>query len=153
MWETWVRSLDGEDHLEKEMATHSSTLAWKIPQMEEPHRLQSMGSQRVAHDWATSLSYLLSLLDNNDLYSRFWICFVYKSCIWEKIQFSSVAQSCPTLCDPMDGSLLGSSVHGISQVRILEWVAISFSRWSSPPGTEPVAPALAGKFFTIWATT
>ena len=46
-----------------------------------------------------------------------------------------------TLCDPMDGSLLGSSVHGISQVRILEWVAISFSRWSSPPGTEPVAPA------------
>ena len=42
--------------LEKEMATHSSTLAWKIPWMEEPGRLQSMGSQRVRHDWATSLS-------------------------------------------------------------------------------------------------
>ena len=42
---------------EKEMATHSSTLAWKIPWVEEPHRLQSMGSQRVGHNWATSLSF------------------------------------------------------------------------------------------------
>ena len=54
MWETQVRSLGGEDLLEKEMATHSSTLAWKIPWMEEPGGLQSMGSQRVGHDWATS---------------------------------------------------------------------------------------------------
>ena len=51
MWETWVRSLDREDLLEKEMATHSSSLAWKIPWMEEPGRLQSMGSQRVGHDF------------------------------------------------------------------------------------------------------
>ena len=50
MQETWVRSLGWEDLLEKEMATHSSTLAWKIPWMEEPGRLQSMGSQRVGHD-------------------------------------------------------------------------------------------------------
>ena len=50
MWETWVQSLDWEDPLEKEMATHSSTLAWKIPWAEEPGRLQSMGSQRVGHD-------------------------------------------------------------------------------------------------------
>ena len=48
--ETWVRSLDWEDPLEKEMATHSSTLAWKIPWTEEPGELQSMGSQRVGHD-------------------------------------------------------------------------------------------------------
>ena len=48
--ETWVQSLDWEDPLEKEMATHSSTLAWKIPWIEEPGRLQSMGSQRVRHD-------------------------------------------------------------------------------------------------------
>ena len=45
-----------EDPLEKEMATHSSTLAWKIPWMEERGRLQSMGSQRVGQDWVTSLS-------------------------------------------------------------------------------------------------
>ena len=50
MRETWVRSLGREDPLEKEMATHSSILAWKIPWTEEPGRLQSMGSQRVGHD-------------------------------------------------------------------------------------------------------
>ena len=48
--ETWVQSLGGEDPLEKEMATHSSTLGWKIPWMEEPGRLQSMGSQTVGHN-------------------------------------------------------------------------------------------------------
>ena len=50
MQETRVQSLDWEDPLEKEMATHSSTLAWRIPWREEPGRLQSMGSQRVGHD-------------------------------------------------------------------------------------------------------
>ena len=48
--ETWVRSLGQEDPLEKEMATHSSILAWRIPWTEEPGGLQSMGSQRVGHD-------------------------------------------------------------------------------------------------------
>ena len=47
MWETQVQSLGWEDPLEKEMAIHSSTIAWKIPWTEEPGRLQSMGSQRV----------------------------------------------------------------------------------------------------------
>ena len=50
MWETQVQSLGREDPLEKEMATHSSTLAWKISWMEEPGRLQSVGLQRVGHD-------------------------------------------------------------------------------------------------------
>ena len=50
MWETWVQSLGQEDPLEKEMATHSSILAWKIPWAEEPDRLQSMALQRVRHD-------------------------------------------------------------------------------------------------------
>ena len=50
MRETWVLSLGQEDSLEKDMATHSSTLAWKIPWMEERGRLQSMGSQRVGHN-------------------------------------------------------------------------------------------------------
>ena len=56
MRETRVQSLGWEDPLEKEMATHSSILAWKIPWMEEPGRLQFMGLQRVRHDWVTSLS-------------------------------------------------------------------------------------------------
>ena len=50
MWETQVRSLGWEDPMEKEMATHSTTLSWRIPWREEPGRLQSMGSQRVRHD-------------------------------------------------------------------------------------------------------
>ena len=50
MWEAWVRSLGREDTLEKEMATHSSILAWRIPWMEEPAGLQSMGSQIVGQD-------------------------------------------------------------------------------------------------------
>ena len=50
MQETQIQSLGREDPLEKEMATHSSTLAWRIPWMEEPGGLQSMGSQRVGHD-------------------------------------------------------------------------------------------------------
>ena len=59
IWETQVQSLGQEDPLEKEMATHSSILVWKIPWMEEPGRLRSMGSQRVGHDWTTSLSLAL----------------------------------------------------------------------------------------------
>ena len=53
MWETWVQSLSWEDPLEKEMATHSSTLVWNIPWTEEPGRLQSMRLQRVRHDLVT----------------------------------------------------------------------------------------------------
>ena len=50
MWETWVPSRGQKDPVKKEMATHSNTLAWKIPWMEKPGKLQSMGLQRVAHD-------------------------------------------------------------------------------------------------------
>ena len=57
MPETWVQSLGWEDLLEKEMATHSSILAWKIPWTAKPGRLQSMGSQRVGHDLGTSLHF------------------------------------------------------------------------------------------------
>ena len=58
-----------------------------------------------------------------------------------------VAQSCLTLCDPIDCSPPGSSVHGILQAKILEWIAISHSRVSSAPGIDPTCPALAGGFF------
>ena len=54
MWETWVLSLDGEDPLQKGMATHSCILAWRIPWTEEPGGLWSMGSIRVGHSWVTS---------------------------------------------------------------------------------------------------
>ena len=64
MRETWIRSLGQEKPLEKEMATHSSILAWRIPWTEEPGGLQSTGLQRVRHDWATSLSL--------ELITQFW---------------------------------------------------------------------------------
>ena len=64
MRETWVRSLSREDPLEKEMATHSSIPAWRIPWTEEPGGLQSTGSQRVVHDWTTSLIHALGARSN-----------------------------------------------------------------------------------------
>ena len=60
-----------------------------------------------------------------------------------------VAQLCPTLCDPMDCSLSGSSVHGILQARILEWVAISFSRESSQPRDRTRVSCIAGRHFSL----
>ena len=63
-----------------------------------------------------------------------------------------VAQSCVTLCDPVDYSSPGSSDHGILQARILEWVAISSSRGSSPPRDWTQVSCIAGRFLTIWAT-
>ena len=64
IWETQLRSLGGEDPLEKEMATHSSILAWKIPWMEEHSRLQSMGSQRVGHNRGLHFNSVLKLKNN-----------------------------------------------------------------------------------------
>ena len=65
---------------------------------------------------------------------------------------SEVAQSCPTLCDPVDCSLSGSSVHGIFQARVLEWTAISFSRGSSWPRNRTQVSRIAGRRFAVWAT-
>ena len=58
-----------------------------------------------------------------------------------------------TLCDPMDCSPPGSSVHGILQITVLEWVAIPFSRWSSQPRDQTQVSHIANRFFTIWATS
>ena len=65
---------------------------------------------------------------------------------------SEVTQSCPTLCDPMDCSLPGSSVHGIFQARVLKWIAISLSRGSSQPRGQTRISHIVGRPFTIWAT-
>ena len=65
---------------------------------------------------------------------------------------SEIAQSCPTVCDPMYCSLLGSSVHGIFQARILEWVAISFYRRSSWLRDWTWVSLIVGRHFTMWAT-
>ena len=71
--------------------------------------------------------------------NRGWTSWVASLTQWT---WSEVTQLCPTLCDPMDYNLPGFSVHGIFQARILEWVAVYFSRGSSWPGIEPRSPAL-----------
>ena len=63
-----------------------------------------------------------------------------------------VAQLCPTFCNPMDSSLPGSSIHGIFQARVLEWVAISFSRRSSQHRDWTRVFRIVGRHFTVWAT-
>ena len=68
------------------------------------------------------------------------------------MKWSEVAQSCPTLWDPVDCSPPGSSVHGILQARILEWVAISFSRGFSWPRDRTQVSRIAGRCFNLWAT-
>jgi len=94
MQETWVWSVGQEDPLEKEMATHSSTLAWKIPWTEKPGRLQSMGSQRVGHDWATSLSLFT---------------FMYWRRKWQL--------QCSCLENPRDGGAWWAAIYGVAQSR------------------------------------
>ena len=125
MQETQVQSLGQEDPLEKGMATHSSIRAWKIPWFFPVNWLFTSGGQSIGasasvlpvniQGWfPLELTGLISLL-----YGKV------------KVKESKVTQSCPTLCDPMDCSLPGSSVQRIFQARILEWVAVSSSRGSS----------------------
>ena len=93
------------------MAIHSSILSWRIPWTEEPGGLQPIGLQRVRRKW----SHLTPPAPLLDIVSAAAAAAV-KS-----------LQSCPTLCNPIDSSPPGSSIPGILQARILEWVAISFS--------------------------
>ena len=98
------------------MVTHSSILAWRIPWTEEPGRLLSIGlqSRTWLSDWACRHGCLFSY--------KLWLCWLL--CM-------KVAQLCLTLCNTMDCSLPGFSVHGNSQTGILEWVAITFSSEAS----------------------
>ena len=81
--------------------------------------------------------------------SPFWPFIIFlKVSAFLEISTAQSFQSCPTLCDPMDCSPPGSSVHGTSQARILEWVVISFSRGSSQPRDQTLVYRTAGRFFT-----
>ena len=71
------------------------------------------------------------------------------SCYFRVEGEGEVAQSCPTLCDPVDGNLLGFSVNGILQARILEWIAISFSRGSSQPRDQTQVSRIGGRRFNL----
>ena len=78
---------------------------------------------------------------------------IFQNCfLFYHLKVKVKSQSCPTLCDPVDCSPPGSSVHGILQARVLEWVAISFSRGSSRPRDQTQVSRIAGRRFNLWAT-
>ena len=105
VWETWVQFLGWEVSLEKEIATHSSILAWRIPWIEEPGRLQSTGLQRVGRDWANSLSLSIYMVKSNPENIVTWLSILLLNYIC-----CSVAQSCLTLREPVDCSTPGFPV-------------------------------------------
>ena len=120
---------------------HSSkaSILWRsaffIFQLSHPYT--TTGKTIALTRW-TFVSKVMSLLFN--VLSRLVITFLPRS--------SEVAQSCPTLCDPMDCSLPGSSVHGIFQAIVLEWIAISFSRGSSQPRDRTRVSRIVDRRFT-----
>ena len=146
--EMWVRSLGQEDPLEKEMATHSSILVWEIPWTEESGRIQSMGLQRVRHDWTTftfqgllMLFYLSSFplvicQPSVSLKCAYFVILVAKLCL--TLWLLLVARQAP---------------QSMGFPRQEYWNGLPFSspRDLPDPRIEPtslVSPALAGEFFT-----
>ena len=116
MQETWVQSLGWEHPLEKEMATHSSVLAWRIPGTGEPGELPSMGSHRVGHDWSDLAAAAVMLGFAIQQHESVICC-------------CSVAKSCLTLCDTMDCSTPGFSVlhclQEFAQIHV-HWISHNF---------------------------
>ena len=105
---------------------------------------RDMDGSRVSHtEWSQSER------EKQMLYINTYVWNLQK---WYEVKWSEVAQSCPALCNPVDCSLFRFSVRGIFQARVLEWVAISFSRGSSWPRDWAQVSHTVGRCFTLWAT-
>ena len=104
-----------------------------------------MGSQRVGHNWATFTETVTHVVVS-------WKKQIFNSASVHEGSWCSCVLICPTLCDSLDCSLPGSSVYGILQARLLEWIATSSSRGSSQPRNWTCVSCIAGGFFTKWAT-
>ena len=153
-WETRVRSLGREDPLEKEMAPHSSTLAWKIPWTEKPGRLQSMGSQRVGHDWVEQLHFSLLFYSTTMNHFSNGLWYAMKSGFYtttshdqlsgwtEKLQSTSESQTCIkkghghclVVCCPSDPLQLSES-----QQNHYTWQVCSVNWCNAPKTAIPAA--------------
>ena len=147
---------------------------WHNHDIEEAHHLNTplflpsvCGDLCFLSIWFCLCKNVMSLKQNLSVgWLWLWLCSVSMVClrlihivsisIWLPVWISSlfllVATSCPTLCNLMDCSPPGSSVHGILQARVLEWVAIPSSRGSSRPRNRTLVSLIADRFFTVWAT-
>ena len=103
----------------------------------------SYGESRTSHSFEYHVLYHTSSPGHLEI-----LCEISKTSARE----GEVAQSCLTLCDPMDCSLPGSSVHGIFQARVPEWIAISFSKGCSQPRDRTQVSCIVDRHFTVWAT-
>ena len=118
-----------------------------------------MGSQRVGQDWVTELKAVTNFWEVTFLEGSFVIFFAYCLCFAHSrhlpvspVELNVKSLSCVWLCNPVDGTPPGSSVLGIFQARILEWVAIPFCRGSFQPRDWTQVSSIAGLFFTVWTT-
>ena len=157
MQETWVWSLGWEDPLEKGMAIHSSILAWRIPWTEEPGRLQSVGSQRVGHDWETDINYgqicllfdqglwLLSLIPLDTLCGC-WHCPLPLPQAPASISFPPISG----VVDPGTGASETCVIKaGGGLERWIHWNGFEGEGWT---GGRGVGPKLDGPEMTGWST-
>ena len=134
---------------------------YSVPSKTDLNSTSLWGSLKVCphqkSGWKPNLLSVFSLCLR--LYAHACFCLMFEnlyylclSCFIVIDWVSEITQSCPTLCDPVDCSPSGSSIHGILQARILEWVAISFSRGSSQPRDRTRVSRIAGRHFNLWAT-
>ena len=134
--ELQVQFWDQEDPVEKEIATHSSILAWEIPWIKEPGGVQSLGLQRVGYDLAIKPpAPLLRLPMFSHPSESKAPCLVDTGSRPDSILPTPLFPAYPVHCSPLD-----SSVHGLLQARILEWVTISFFSGSSQPRDQTQVP-------------
>ena len=148
-------SLGWEDSLEEGMAIHSNILAQRIPMDRGARRA---AAHRIAHSWTwlKQLSMHAQLCSSELFYYMVSSYFrpQYKF-LWDfkgRNEVKVKTLSCVQLCKPIDCSLPGSSVHGIFQAIVLEWIAISFSRGSSQPRAQTRVSHIVDRPFTVWAT-
>ena len=131
-------------HVGKQAGTGASDVIYISPlgTQNRPRKVHVEASSKGTGIW-TSCGFVTDALNSGACFSLWCVCVCV--CVL-------VAQLCLTLCDPMDYNPLGSSVHGVLQAWILEWVAIPFSSRSSQPRDWTHLSHIAGRLFTIWAT-
>ena len=143
----WVWSLDWEDPVEEEMATHSSIPNWRIPWTEEPGGQQPIRPQRVGHNWAIEHAYTRTWEGPN--LGRFKTLLTQFFYLWSEVK---VAHLCPTLCNPLSCSLPGSSVKEFSRQEYWSGLPFPSPGGSSWPRDQTRVSCIGRRILYPWAT-